>query len=57
MMKMASEYDFGNGVDIPQNCVNYINKIMEYPAIYDRKSIKTRFKRRMLGRKWRREQN
>ena len=37
-MKMASEYDRGNDEDTPQNSVNLMNVIREYPAIYDSKS-------------------
>ena len=37
-MKMASEYDCANDEDTPQNSVNLMYVIREYPAIYDRKS-------------------
>ena len=37
-MKMAPEYNCGNEEDTPQNSVNSMNIIREYPAICDRKS-------------------
>ena len=37
-MKMASKYDRGNDEDTPQNSVNLMNVLREYPSIYDRKS-------------------
>ena len=38
IMKMSSEYFCGNDEDTPQNSVNLMNIIREYPALHDRKS-------------------
>ena len=37
-MEMTCKYDCGNEEDTPQNSVNLMNVIREYPTIYDGKS-------------------